>query len=322
MHALIYPEEGQPLTYREHPDPQPEDGEVVIDLKAAALNHRDVFITQGLYPGVYTPLIMGSDGAGLYGGREVVINPAMAWGDDPRVQSKSFHILGLPRPGTFAQRVAVPTNKIYDKPAHLNWVEAAALPLAGLTAYRALFTQGQCASGQRVLISGVGGGVALFACQFALAAGADVFVTSGTPEKLDRAREMGASGGVNYRDVDWPKKLKEMARGFDVIIDSAAGSGFAQLVRLVNPGGRIVLYGGTRGKIDGLSPQILFWKQATIKGSTMGTDAEFADMIAFVTRHQIKPVVDAVLPLPEGQQGFDRMAAGQQFGKIVFEISG
>jgi len=322
MHALIYKEEGKPLVYEECPDPQPKDGEVLVELKAAAMNHRDVYITQGLYPGIKTPIILGSDGAGVYEGREVVMNPAMNWGDDPHAQSGDFHILGLPQNGTFAQKVAVPANKIYDKPAHLSWEQAAALPLAGMTAYRALFTQGQCTAGQKVLISGVGGGVALFAFQFALAAGAEVYVTSGSPEKLAKAKEMGAAGGANYKEDNWHKSLLKMSGGgFDVIIDSAGGDGFSNLLKTILPGGRIVMYGGTRGKINGLSPQILFWKQASIIGSTMATDAEFKDMIQFVADKKVEPVVDQVFDLPQGQQGFDRMAAGKQFGKIVFKVS-
>jgi NADPH:quinone reductase-like Zn-dependent oxidoreductase len=320
MHALIYETEGKPLIYKEIKDPAPGGNEVLVDLKAAALNHRDVYITQGLYPGIKTPIILGSDGAGMVDGQEVIINPAMDWGPDPRAQGKDFHILGLPQNGTMAQRVAVPSDNVVEKPAHLSWEQAAALPLGGLTAYRALFTQGQCQAGQRVLISGIGGGVALFAFQFALAAGADVYITSGSPVKLERATEMGAKGGANYQTDQWHKDLLKQGGGFDVIIDSAGGPGFINLVKAVNPGGRIVMYGGTRGKIDGLSPQILFWKQASIIGSTMGTAEEFVQMVDFVDRHKIEPVVDQIYDLKDGQQAFDRMAAGAQFGKLVLRI--
>ncbi len=321
MQALLYEKEGEPLVYKQTADPEAGEGEVIVDLKAAALNHRDVYITQGLYPGITTPIILGSDGAGLLDGQEVIINPAMDWGPDPRAQAKDFHILGLPKNGTMAQKVAVPQENVLRKPAHLSWEQAAALPLGGLTAYRALFTQGQCTNGQRVLISGIGGGVALFAFQFALAAGADVYVTSGSPVKLERATEMGAKGGANYKNDQWHKDLLKQGGGFDVIIDSAGGPGFINLVKTVNPGGRIVMYGGTRGKIDGLSPQILFWKQASIIGSTMGTAGEFADMVSFVDKHKIEPVVDQIYDLQDGQQAFDRMAAGAQFGKLVLRIN-
>lgn len=320
MKALVLKSEETPLYYGDWDDPVPGDGEVLVDLKAASLNHRDVFITQGKYPGIRYPVILGSCGAGVLEEREVLINPAFDWGDDPHVQSRHFHILGLPRNGTFAEQVAVPPEKVYDKPPHLTWAEAAALPLAGMTAYRAVFTRGQLRTGERVLISGIGGGVALFAFQFALAAGASVWVTSGSRAKIDRAVELGARGGVVYREEDWPALLKEKAGGFDLIIDSAGGSGFSHFLRLCRPAARIVTYGGTRGAIPPLSPQILFWKQLSILGSTMATDAEFGAMLAFVSDHQLRPVVDQVLPLAEGQRAFERMAEGRQFGKIVLAV--
>ena len=320
MKALVLKSEETPFYYGDWDDPVAGDGEVIVDLKAASLNHRDVFITQGKYPGIRYPVILGSCGAGMLEGREVLINPAFDWGDDPRAQSRNFHILGLPRNGTFAERVAVPLGKVYDKPPHLSWVEAAALPLAGMTAYRAVFSRGQLRTGERVLISGVGGGVALFALQFALAAGASVWVTSGHRAKIDRAVELGAEGGAIYREEDWPAQLKEKAGEFDLIIDSAGGPGFSHFPRLCRPAARIVTYGGTRGPIPQLSPQILFWKQLSIMGSTMATDEEFAAMLAFVTDHQLSPVVDQVLPLAAGRRAFKRMAQGRQFGKIVLAI--
>lgn len=319
MTALVLKSKEEPFYLGEWPEPSPEEGEVIVDLKAAALNHRDVFITQGLYPGIRFPSILGSDGAGILDGREVLINPAMDWGADPKVQSRKFHILGLPKNGTFAEKVAVPKEKVLDKPAHLSWEAAAALPLAGLTAYRALFTRGGLREGERVLITGIGGGVALTALQFALAAGASAWVTSSEDSKITRAVEMGAEGGANYKQEGWPDKLKEKGGGFDLILDSAGGKGFPPLLKLCRPAARIVVYGGTTGSVPKLSPQILFWKQISILGSTMGTDAEFADMIAFVDRHKIDPVVDAVFPLSRGQEAFDRMDKGQQFGKIVLK---
>lgn len=318
MQALVYAEVGQPLEYHTSvPDPIAQEGETIVNIRAAALNHRDVYITQGLYPGVVTPIILGSDGAGIHEGREVLINPSINWGDNPRVQGRSYQILGLPKPGTMAQQVAVPAENIVSKPAHLSWEQAAALPLAGLTAYRALFTQGQCEQGQKVLISGVGGGVALFAFQFALATGAEVYVTSGSADKRGRAEKMGAKGSMDYNDTGWGKALGKETGGFDVIIDSAGGTGFQELFNAVRPGGRIVMYGGTRGKIEAISPQKLFWKQVSIIGSSMGTGKEFTDMVNFVDQHKVEPVVDSVFSLKDGQQAFDRMAAGLQFGKIV-----
>jgi NADPH:quinone reductase-like Zn-dependent oxidoreductase len=320
MKALVLAAADQALALREVPDPVPEPGEVLVNLAAAALNHRDVFITEGKYPGIVFPAILGSDGAGWWEGKRVILNPSFNWGDDPAVQQKAYHILGLPTQGAFATRIAVPRNHLFEVPEHLTMEQAAAIPLAGLTAFRSLFSRARLQPGERVLISGVGGGVALFALQFALAAGAEVFVTSGSAEKIRKAREMGALGGANYREEGWPKSLKDLAGGFDVIVDSAAGPGFSDLVGLLKPAGRIVLYGGTKGSITNLSPQLLFWRQLNILGSTMGHADEFGAMVDFIARHRIVPVVDSVYPLAEGQAAFDRMQAGLQFGKIVLTM--
>lgn len=302
------------------PEPQPHTGQVVVELKAAALNHRDVWIMQGKYPGIRTGTILGSDGAGIVDGRPVLINPSLNWGDDPRVQGPDYEILGMPRHGTFAERVAIESRQVVDMPGHLTFEQAAALPLAGLTAWRALFTKGQPRHNDRILISGVGGGVALMACQFALAAGYEVWVTSGHDAKIEKACALGARGGVNYRTDDWHKELQKRAGHFDLIIDSAGGAGFGRLATLVAPAGRIVIYGGTLGTIEGLSPQLLFWRQATILGTTMGTSQEFAAMVAFVGKHRLVPVVDSVWSLEEAPGAFERMARGEQFGKIVLKV--
>lgn len=322
MKALVLKELYQSLDYQEIDSPMPGRREVVVRLHAAALNRRDWWITQGQYSKIQLPVILGSDGAGEYRGKAVVINPSLDWGDDPRFQGKSFRILGLPENGTFAEYVRAPRRNLAPMPAHLSWEQAAALPLAGLTAYRVLFTRCRLRAGERVLISGVGGGVALTAMQFALAAGAEVFVTSGSAEKMEKAVALGAKGGVNYRETDWDKRLKETTGGFDVIIDSAGGDGFAAFPGLCKPGARIGVYGGSLGKINGLSPQILYWKQISILGSTMGTHAEFRKMLAFVEKHKIVPVIDSVFPLEQGNAALERMGKSGQFGKIVLRIAG
>ncbi len=321
MKALVLREKGEPPFYGDWPDPEPGPNQAVVQLKAAAMNHRDLFITQGLYPGIQYPIILGSDGAGLVGDQEVVINPGSGWGDNPKVQAKQFQVLGLPEDGTFAEKVVQGRDRLHPKPTHLNWVQAAALPLGGLTAYRALFTRGQLQPGERVLIHGVGGGVALIALQFALAIGNQVFVTSGSQQKIDRSQEMGAKGGISYREEGWAKKIGKETGGFDLILESAGGPGFNDLITCIAPGGRIVTYGGTLGQIPKLSPQKVFWKQLSILGSTMGTDQDFKEMLEFVSTHQIVPIVDQIYPLAEGVQGFKRMEAGAQFGKIVFDIA-
>ncbi len=320
MKALIFKSVYQPLEYADFPTPVPGKGEAIVQLRAAALNHRDVYITKGLYPNIETPKILGSDGAGTYRGKAVVIDPAFQWGSDPAAQSKNFHILGMPTHGTFAENVCVPRASLHPKPEHLDWEQAAALPLAGVTAWRVLFTRCQLRPGEKVLVSGIGGGVALVALQFALAAGAQVWVTSGSADKLEKAIGLGAKGGALYREADWDKALRRQAGGFDVVVDSAGGDGFAALVGLCNPGGRLGLYGGSMGKINGLSPQIIFWKQLSLLGSTMGTGRDFKNMLAYVAKHRIVPVVDRVFPLAEGNDAFERMHQGEQFGKIVLSI--
>jgi zinc-binding alcohol dehydrogenase/oxidoreductase len=319
MKGLFLEEKGKFPAYVVLPDPQPEADQVVVDLKAASLNRRELWMVKGLYPGLRFPVIPGSDGAGVYQGRDVVINPSVDWGDNPAYSGKDYQILGMPADGTFAEKIAIRKDLLHDKPPHLSFEEAAALPLGGLTAFRSIHTKGQTQKGDKVLITGVGGGVAVLAFQFAMALGAEVYVTSGSDAKLEKARKMGAAGVANYKDPEWYKSLKAKAGAFDVIIDSAGGDGFAHLVNLINYGGRIAIYGGTVGQAS-FSPQRLFWRQASIHGTSMGTAGEFEAMLQLVTDHKIVPAVDMVFPLSDGAQAYQRMADGQQFGKIVLTI--
>ena len=322
MKALVLNQLHQGLDFQEVTSPVAGRLQAVVELKAAALNHRDVYITEGLYPGIRFPTILGSDGAGRVGEREVVILPSLDWGKNVAAPGPDFRILGLPDDGTFAEAVAVPRANIFTKPGHLSFLEAAALPLAGLTAWRAVFTKNQLKRGEKLLISGIGGGVALMTMQFAVAAGAEVFVTSGSAEKLEKAVRMGAKSGANYREEGWEKQLKKEAGcgGFDAVIDSAGGDGFVKLVGLLRAGGRLATYGGSLGKINSLSPQVIFWKQVSIHGTSMGSPREFSAMLDFVGRHEIRPVVDSVFPLERGNEALQKMAGGGQFGKIVLSI--
>ena len=259
MKALVLERPDSFPTLTDWPTPEPKEGQIIVDIKAAALNRRDYWITKGQYPGIELPVILGSDGAGTVENREVIINPSLNWGDNAKVQQKDYKILGLPDPGTFAEKVCVPEVNVFTKPSYLTMEQAAALPLAGLTAYRAVFTKGQLINGQRVLISGVGGGVAMFACQMSICAGCEVWVTSGREDKIEKAIQKGAKGGVNYKEDDWYKKLSnQVPEGFDLIIDSAGGPGFKRLIDLAAPAGKIVIYGGTRGKFPEISPQKYF----------------------------------------------------------------
>ncbi|HAL83780.1 MAG TPA: alcohol dehydrogenase [Mucilaginibacter sp.] len=330
MKAIVLEGPDQPLSLKEVEKPALKPGEVLVKIKAAALNRRDYWITIGKYAGIKYPIILGSDGAGLVAeagsdaekewlGKEVIINPGYDWGSHPEYQSKEFKILGLPEDGTFAEYVRVRAEYLYPKPPHLSWEQAAALPLAGLTAYRALFTKGRAAKGDKVLIVGVGAGTGSFALQWALAAGCEVFVTSGSDEKIERAKQMGATAGVNYKSPDWAEVLQGLAGGFDVIIDSALGEGFAKLPDICNPGARIVLFGGTAGNIPELNGRKIFWKQLQIIGTTMGTNEEFKAMVDFVNKHKIIPVIDEVFPLADAEIAVQRMANSSQFGKIVLK---
>lgn len=333
MKALVLTSKEEGVTFQsEYAQPAAGPGEVLVRVMAAALNHRDVWITRGQYAGIKYPTILGSDGAGevvavgegadaTLLGQRVVINPNLAWGDNERFQGRQYTILGLPRDGTFAEYVAVGADRVHPVPVHLDIEQAAALPLAGLTAYRALFGRANLQPGERVLISGVGGGVALYALQFALAVGAEVFVTSGSADKIARAVAMGARAGADYRVEGWQKAFVKTHGEVDVVIDSAGGTGFAALIDVLAPGGRLAFYGGGQGNISGLNPQKMFWKQVSVLGSTMGSDREFVAMLDLVNRHQLVPVVDSVHALADGRSAFDLMARGGQFGKIVLRVA-
>ena len=329
MNAVQITEVKRPVVFQQVPDPAPGPGCAIVRLKAAALNHRDLWIQLGLYAGIKLPVIPGSDGAGIvesvgdpadqtWVGREVIINPSLDWGHDGRAQGPQFRILGLPDSGTFAEKISIPVVNLVPKPAHLSWQQAGALPLAGMTAWRALFTRAQLTGGERVLVTGVGGGAALFVLQFAAAAGAEVWVTSGSPEKISRAQTLGAAGGVSYREADWPAQLQKQAGGlFDVIIDSAGGEGFGKLIELTRPGGRIVFFGATTGNPPGLDLRKCFFRQISILGTTMGSPADFQGMVQFVEMHRLAPVVDRVFPLAETEAALRHMESATQFGKIV-----
>ena len=302
--------------------------EVLIRVKAAALNHRDEWSRKGLYPNLVEGTVLGSDCAGIVEavgssvdpallGQAVVVNPASQWGDNPLAQGKSFEILGMPRNGTFAEYLAVPADRIHPKPSHLSWEEAAALPLAGLTAYRALVVQGAVKPGEQVLVTGIGGGVAQFAAQFAIALGAGCFVSSSAEEKRQAALAMGVTAAFDYSSNSWGSEALEKTGGMDLIIDGAAGDTLAQLMAVAKPGARLVFYGATRGNPGQMDMRKIFWNQLKLIGTTMGTDEDFAAMLTLVNSNKLIPKVDQVYPLAEAEKAFDRMRAGDQFGKLV-----
>jgi zinc-binding alcohol dehydrogenase/oxidoreductase len=332
MHAVRLHEIAGPQSLRldEIALPEPGDGELLIRLRAAAFNRRDVFITQGLYPKIRMPVTLGSDGAGEIAakgagavggeaGDEVVIDPLLDWGDDPNVwDAATSSILGMPRDGTFAQYVTVPAANVYRKPKALSMEEAAALPLAGLTAYRALFTRGALQRGETALITGIGGGVATFALRFAKHAGARVIVTSSSDEKLERAKSLGADYCINYKDIpEWAKALRTEGP-IDLIVDSSGANALRQALDAVRPGGRIVVYGGTGGDAT-LKMFPLFWKHVTLLGTSMGSPQDFAAMLELF-ESDLHPVIDRVYPLRDAAAAAERLSNATQFGKIVLKI--
>lgn len=319
------------LTIEEINRPIPSSSQVLVKVHAAALNRRDVWICAGKYSKIQYPVILGSDGCGIvvevgstelshWIGKEIVFNPSIHWGENHKAQGKDYQILGMPTQGTLAEYIALSATNIFPTPKHLTHEQAAAFPLAFLTAYRAVIIQAQVSEGDTVLITGIGGGVALACFQIAKAIGAKVYVTTGSDDKLLKAGILGATGGANYHTSDWDSMMQFASDGFDVIIDSAGGSDFNKLMAIAKAGGIIVSYGATIGAVPEFNLHRLFWKQLRVIGSTMGTKEDFAQMLAFVEYHKIIPIIDSIFSLDNAPLAFDKMNDSNQFGKIVVKI--
>ncbi len=326
MKAIVITEESEPIQLVDIPKPEIKKGECLVQLKTAALNRRDQWIREGMYPGIRFGCVLGSDGCGVveegpdeWVGKEVIINPNVDWGSIEEVQSANYSVLGMPKNGTLAEYIAVPSDRLQVKPNHLNLEEAAALPLAGLTAFRATIMKGMAGKGKNVLVTGAGGGVSQLALTFAVASGASVYVTSGSNHKIGTCIQMGASGGFNYKGENWHKEAAVI--GFDTVVDSTGGNQLNSYLKIIRPGGRIVMYGSTAGYPEKLDTFRLFWSQAKIMGSTMGSDSEFEQMVASVQDHKIKPTIDQVFALDDYLQAFDRFKEADHFGKIVLTIT-
>jgi NADPH:quinone reductase-like Zn-dependent oxidoreductase len=313
--------------------PKIKQDEVLVKIKYAALNHRDLWICKGLYAGIKLPVVLGSDCSGIVQeigkdvteinvGDEVVINPSHNWGEDENFQGKDFRILGLPENGTLQEYISINKKYIYKKPVHLDLTESSALPLAGLTAYRAVLKKAMVKENDNVVISGIGGGVSTFALLFSKAIGAKIFVTSGTQDKINKAIGFGAMGGVNYKVNDWEKNLAELTgKKIDVLIDGTAGETVIKIINIMSPGGRIVNYGVTTGNPKEIDFRKIFWKQLKLMGTTMGSDSDFGEMIGFIIKHKIRPVIDKIFGFEEYAEAFERMIKAEQLGKIVILIS-
>lgn len=330
MKALVLAGPGQ-IELREIPKPALATGRALVKMKAVALNRRDDWIREGKYPNIRFGVIMGSDGAGIveevfdegdkpWVGQEVVINPNIDWGSDPEVQSTRYTILGMPVDGTFAEYISVPVDRLQHKPFHLDLLQASTLPLGGLTAFRALFRRGGLKPGNNVLISGFGGGVAQFAFLFAKAAGANVYVTSGSDEKIDKALKLGAKGAYNYKKQTNYTDLWKTKGGFDLIIDSAGGDQLNSFIKVLKRNGRIVFYGATNGLPGRVDLYRMFWNQLSLLGTTMGNDHEFNEMLSFVSTHQLRPMIDSIRPFSKIADSFADITKPNKVGKIVFQI--
>lgn len=333
MKALLLtkPEGPKSPAITEVDTPVPGPGEVRVALKAAALNHRELWVSRGMYPGMLLPTMMGADGAGVVDavgdnaeasliGKEVVLYPAAGWGDNPDYPSPKFGCLGMPYPGTFAEYICVPAHAVAAKPQGFTFEEAAGVPLAGLTAWRSLAVKSRLKEGEKILITGIGGGVATWALKFAKALGAEVFVTSGSQDKIDQAIALGASGGVNYREEKWGKALAKLSAGIDVVVDGAAASSVAEYSRALNMGARVVIYGSTGGMNFSMAATDLFLRHATLYGSAMGTEQDFADMMAFVDKHQLKPTIDKEFDLENATEALAYLEEEHGMGKVILRI--
>jgi zinc-binding alcohol dehydrogenase/oxidoreductase len=316
--------EGGELRYEEVADPVAGPGEVVVELKAAAVNRRDLLVRNPPGPAYVfdLPLVPGSDGAGIRRdtGEEVVIYPGLQWGSREESREDAagpdWQILGGPGDGTYAELVTVPQGNVFPRPKRLSWEESAAFPLGALTAYRALFEIGGLVGGDSVLILGAGSGVSTLAVQLAAQAGCRVLVTSSSQEKIDRAKELGAEGGVLYTEEGWA----EAAGPVDVVLDSV-GSTWRESLKALRRGGRLVVYGGTGGPEVTLDVRAIYLNWLSIRGTTMGSGRDFAALMRMVEAGTWHPVIDSVVPLPEAESAHERIRAGGHFGKIVLGIA-
>jgi zinc-binding alcohol dehydrogenase/oxidoreductase len=315
--AIRIHEDGGPevLRYEDAPDPEPREGEALVELRAASLNHLDVWIRKGL-PSVPKPRILGADGAGvIYGTDErVVINPGI-------VSNGKMHIVGETMDGTYAELIAVPREYLHPVPDRLSFEEAAAFPLVFETAYRMLVTRARLQEGEWVFIWGIGGGVATAAMSIAKALGAQVVVTSSSDEKLERAAKLGADATVNHQSDDVVARVKEVTGGgAHVVVDDVGEATWKRTLDAARPEGRIVVCGATTGPNPPAALHRVWWKQLSILGSTMGTPEDFKGVYDLIAAGRATPVVDSVFPLADARAAHERLEAAEQLGKIVLSI--
>ena len=339
MKAVVFNQHGGPevLHYQDVPDPKPDAGEVLIEVKATSINHIDVFLRRGM-PGVRVPMpkIVGSDASGvvrelgpgvsgLSAGQRVTINPGITCGRCEFCaagfgsQCVSFEIVGEHRNGAYAQFVSVPAHIVLPIPDSISYEEAAAAPLVFVTAWSMLLGKGNIRPGEDVLILGAGAGVGTAAMQIAKMVGCRVFVTASSEEKLERAAALGADFLINYTSEEFDKKIRELTnkRGVDVVVDYVGADTWVRSLRSARRGGRVLTCGATTGFAPQTDLRQIFFRQVQVFGSTMGSPREFLDVMKCIFRGQIRPVIDRALPLTEARLGHELIEQRKVFGKIV-----
>ena len=318
MKAVRIHEDGGPevLRYEDAPDPEPAAGEVLVELRASALNHLDIWVRKGL-PSVPKPRILGADGAGIRvdTGERVVINPGIEHGD-------VVHVIGEHGDGTNAELIAVPEAQVYPIPDGLSFEEAAAFPLVFETAYRMLVTRARLLEGEWVFLWGIGGGVSTAAFAIAKALGARTIVTSSSDAKLSRARDLGADVTINHASEDVKAAVREATggKGADIVVEHVGEATWRTSLDVVRPRGRITVCGATSGPNPPAALHRIWWKQLDVLGSTMGTRQDFEGAYELVASGRAAPLVDEVFPLSEAAAAHTRLEAGDQMGKIVLRI--
>lgn len=326
MKAYVYEHGSHKI--KDMPEIAPAADEVVVSLKVAGLNRRDLYIAGRI--GIDQPaLTLGSDGAGVVEsvgenvedieeGEEVIINPALRWDKNTLAPPADFDILGMPDNGTFAEKIVINAAQVEKKPAHLSWEEAGVLALSGLTGYRALMTKGKVTAKDTVFIPGAGSGVATYMIQFAKAVGSRVIVTSRDEKKRKEALSLGADRALDTTD-DWEEALQDET--IDIVIDSIGAATFNRSLAQLKQGGTFVLFGATAGDEVNLNLREFFYGQYHLLGTTMGSREELKDMLAFIEEHQIKPVVGHTYPFEDIAQAFELLEVNDQFGKIAITIN-
>ena len=327
MKAVRIHEDGGPdvLRYEDAPDPEAGPGEVLISLRAASLNHLDLWIRQGA-PSVPKPRILGADGAGtvealgegvggLTEGQRVVINPGLEHGP-------TITVVGEHSDGTHCELIALPAEQVYPLDDGISFEQAAAFPLVFETAYRMLVTKAAVQEGEWVLVWGIGGGVATASFAIAKALGAQVLVTSSSDDKLAAARELGADATVNHETGDVASAVQDATggAGVDIVVEHVGEATWKTSLQVVRPGGRVTVCGATSGPNPPAMLHRLWWKQLTVYGSTMGSKADFEGAYELVRSGRALPIVDSVFPLADTQSAHERLESGAQFGKVLLSI--